>query len=249
MQDDRHLPALSGVSLSVRAGEILGIAGVDGNGQNELAEAITGMRKATSGQIVLNGKDITNLSSRRVFESKVVHIPADRHRHGLVLDFSIAEYGFVPVAPPFSNKTVLDWEVIKQEARELIEEYDVRTPNEDVLASSLSGGNQQKVIVARELAQEPELIVAAQPTRGLDVGAIEFVHTRLIEARDAQKAVLLFSLELDEILALADRIAVMYEGRIVGIVDREEATEEKLGLMMAGVSDDRTSAVAGGGEL
>ncbi|MDI9440954.1 MAG: ABC transporter ATP-binding protein [Firmicutes bacterium] len=251
VQDDRHLPALSGVSLSVRAGEILGIAGVDGNGQNELAEAITGMRKATSGQIVLNGKDITNLSSRRVFESKVVHIPADRHRHGLVLEFSIAENMVLRTyyAPPFSNKTVLDWEVIKQEARELIEEYDVRTPNEDVLASSLSGGNQQKVIVARELAQEPELIVAAQPTRGLDVGAIEFVHTRLIEARDAQKAVLLFSLELDEILALADRIAVMYEGRIVGIVDREEATEEKLGLMMAGVSDDRTSAVAGGGEL
>jgi simple sugar transport system ATP-binding protein len=209
------------------------------------------MRKATSGQIVLNGKDITNLSSRRVFESKVVHIPADRHRHGLVLEFSIAENMVLRTyyAPPFSNKTVLDWEVIKQEARELIEEYDVRTPNEDVLASSLSGGNQQKVIVARELAQEPELIVAAQPTRGLDVGAIEFVHTRLIEARDAQKAVLLFSLELDEILALADRIAVMYEGRIVGIVDREEATEEKLGLMMAGVSDDRTSAVAGGGEL
>jgi len=248
--DDRHLPAVSGVSLSVRAGEIVGVAGVDGNGQNELAEAITGMRKATSGKITLNGQDLTNLSSRKVFESKVVHIPADRHRHGLVLDFSVAENVVLRTyyKPPFSEKSVLHWDVIKEEARKLIEEYDVRTPNEDVACSSLSGGNQQKVIIARELSQEPEFIVAAQPTRGLDVGAIEFVHRRLIDARDAGKAVLVFSLELDEILALSDRIAVMYEGEIVGIIDRDEATEEKLGLMMAGVVNHNQKNVAAGGE-
>ncbi|HHY15275.1 MAG TPA: ABC transporter ATP-binding protein, partial [Firmicutes bacterium] len=150
-------------------------------------------------------------------------------------------------APPFSKNSVLDWDMIKQEARSLIKEYDVRTPGEDIPASSLSGGNQQKVIVARELAQEPELIVAAQPTRGLDVGAIEFVHRRLIEARDDQKAVLLFSLELDEIMALADRIAVMYEGKIVGVVDRDEATEEMLGLMMAGIENSKAAVAAEGG--
>lgn len=248
VEDDRHLTAVRDLSLTVRAGEIVGIAGVDGNGQNELAEAITGMRKATSGKIVLNGKDITNLSSRKVFESKIVHIPADRHRHGLILDFSIAENMVLRnyYAPPYSAKSVLDWDVIKKEAQDLIEEYDVRTPNEEVSARSLSGGNQQKVIIARELSQEPEFIVAAQPTRGLDVGAIEFVHRRLIDARDAQKAVLLFSLELDEILALADRIAVMYEGEIVGILDRAEATEEMLGLMMAGVVKNESKVSAGG---
>ncbi len=249
VQDDRNLPAVAGVSLTVRAGEIMGIAGVDGNGQNELAEAITGMRRAVAGKIMLNQRDITNLSSRKVFESKVVHIPADRHRHGLILDFTVAENMVLRTyyAPPFSKQTVLDWDVIRREARSLIEEYDVRTPGEDTLAASLSGGNQQKVIVARELAQQPELIVAAQPTRGLDVGAIEFVHRRLVEARDDQKAVLLFSLELDEILALADRIAVMYEGRIVGVVDREEATEEMLGLMMAGVESSQAAVAAEGG--
>lgn len=249
VRDERNLLVVSDVSLSVRSGEILGIAGVDGNGQNELAEAITGMRKADSGKIVLSGKEITNLSSRKVFESKVVHIPSDRHRHGLILDFTVAENMVLRTyyAPPFSSKTVLDWTKIKEESRKLIKEYDVRTPHEDTLASSLSGGNQQKVIIARELAQEPDFIVAAQPTRGLDVGAIEFVHRRLVEARDNGKAVLLFSLELDEILALSDRIAVMYEGEIVGVIDREEATEEMLGLMMAGVEKYKSGQVAEGG--
>ncbi|HHY09098.1 MAG TPA: ABC transporter ATP-binding protein, partial [Firmicutes bacterium] len=249
--DDRNLPAVDGVSLTVRAGEILGIAGVDGNGQNELAEAITGMRRATAGRITMAGRDITNLSSRQVFESKIVHIPADRHRHGLVLDFTVAENMVLRTyyRQPFSEKSVLHWDVIRKEAQGLIEEYDVRTPDEDTPTSSLSGGNQQKVIVARELSRQPDFIVAAQPTRGLDIGAIEFVHRQLIKARDTGKAVLLFSLELDEIMALADRIAVMYEGKIVGIVPREEATEEKLGLMMAGITDEE-SAPAGalGGE-
>ncbi len=221
---------------------------MDGNGQSELAEAITGMRKATAGKISLKGRDITNLSPRKIFESNVVHIPADRHRHGLVLDFSIAENMVLRTyyAPPFSSKSILDWEVIKREAQDLIQEYDVRTPSGEVPARSLSGGNQQKVIIARELSRQPDFVVAAQPTRGLDVGAIEFVHRRLIESRDAGKAVLLFSLELDEILALSDRIAVMYEGEIVGILPREEATEEMLGLMMAGVVKTDSELATGG---
>lgn len=246
--DDRKLPAVDGVSLEVKAGEILGIAGVDGNGQSELAEAITGMRRAVAGKITLGGKDITNLSSRKVFESKVVHIPADRQRHGLVLDFTVAENMVLRTyyQVPFSEKSILDWDVIKTEARSLIKQYDVRTPDEDTPTSSLSGGNQQKVIVARELSRQPDFIVAAQPTRGLDIGAIEFVHEQLIMARDDGKAVLLFSLELDEILALSDRIAVMYEGEIVSVVDRKEATEEKLGLMMAGVMNEEPTQDAGG---
>jgi len=236
--DARRLPAVRGVSLSVRSGEILGIAGVDGNGQTELVEAITGMRRATAGKVTLAGKDVTNSEPRKLFELGVVHIPADRHRHGLVLDFTVAENMVLQTyyRPPFSNRSRLNWEAIRREARRLIEQFDIRTPGEDVNASSLSGGNQQKVIVARELSRQPELVVAAQPTRGLDVGAIEFVHRKLVEARDAGKAVLLVSLELDEILALSDRIAVMYEGEIVGVLKREEATEELLGLMMAGAS-------------
>ncbi|NLJ80504.1 MAG: heme ABC transporter ATP-binding protein, partial [Firmicutes bacterium] len=185
---------------------------------------------------------------RQILESKIVHIPADRRRHGLVLDFTVAENMVLRTyyQPPFSKKALLDWALIKKEAQGLIAEYDVRTPGEETLASSLSGGNQQKVIVARELSQDPDLIVAAQPTRGLDVGAIEFVHRRLVQARDRGKAVLLFSLELDEILALADRIAVIYEGEIVGVVPRREATEEMLGLMMAGVVNQKQGIAAGG---
>jgi simple sugar transport system ATP-binding protein len=236
--DARRLPAVRGVSLSVRSGEIVGIAGVDGNGQSELVEAITGMRRSIAGKVTLAGRDVTNREPRKLFESGVVHIPADRQRHGLVLDFTVAENMVLQTyyRPPFSTKSRLNWEAIRREARRLIEQFDIRTPGEDVSASSLSGGNQQKVIVARELSRHPELVVAAQPTRGLDVGAIEFVHQKLVEARDAGKAVLLVSLELDEILALSDRIAVMYEGEIVGVLDREEATEELLGLMMAGAS-------------
>ncbi|MBP7165753.1 MAG: ABC transporter ATP-binding protein [Firmicutes bacterium] len=244
--DARRLPAVRGVSLSVRGGEILGIAGVDGNGQTELVEAITGMRRSASGHVTLAGKDVTNSEPRKLFESGVVHIPADRQRHGLVLEFSVAENMVLQTyyRPPFSVKGRLNWEIIKSEARRLVEEFDIRTPGEDVPAGSLSGGNQQKVIVARELSRQPELVIAAQPTRGLDVGAIEFVHSRLVEARDAGKAVLVVSLELDEILALADRIAVMYEGEIVGVLNRDEATEELLGLMMAGATRRSDHAAA-----
>lgn len=246
-QNNRRLPALKGVSLKVRAGEILGIAGVEGNGQSELVQAITGMRRITSGSISVKGVDVTNLPPRRVFDASVSHIPEDRHRHGLILDFTVAENLVLQTyhKPPMSRGMVLSWDSIKSHARRLIQEFDIRTPDEDVPARSLSGGNQQKAIVAREISRGPDLIVAAQPTRGLDVGAIEFVHRRLVEARDAGKAVLLVSLELDEILALSDRIAVMYEGQIVGTMDAHEATEEQIGLMMAGVhaqaSEERRS--------
>lgn len=235
-ENDRDLPALKGVSFEVKSGEILGICGVDGNGQTELVQCITGMRKLTRGKVTLNGKDMTNLPPRKCFEAGIVHVPEDRQKHGLVLDFTVAENMVLQTynKKPNSKGMMLDWDAIKANARRLISEYDVRTPDEDTPAGSLSGGNQQKAILARELSRSPELIVVAQPTRGLDVGAIEYIHRRLIEERDEGKAILLVSLELDEVMALSDRIAVIYEGRIMGEMNIEDATEEKLGLMMAG---------------
>lgn len=235
-QSNRKLAALKGVSFQVRAGEILGIAGVEGNGQTELVEALTGLRRATAGRVTLKGEDITNLSPRKIIERKVAHVPEDRQRRGLILDFSLSENMVLGSyhRKPFARGIRLVWGAIRDYARRLIGEFDVRTPGEAVNARSLSGGNQQKVILARELSRDPDLLVIAQPTRGLDVGAIEFVHHRLVEARDAGKAVLLVSLELDEIMSLSDRIAVMYEGEIVGEMPAEKATEEQLGLLMAG---------------
>lgn len=234
--NNRKLPALKGISLQVRAGEILGIAGVEGNGQSELAEVLTGLRKVTGGKIILNGEEINGLSPRKIFEKKVAYVPEDRQLRGLVLDFSLSENMVLKnfYRPPFAKGIRIFWDKVRDYARKLIKEFDVRTPDENVTAKSLSGGNQQKVILAREMSYEPDLIVIAQPTRGLDVGAIEFVHNRLVEARDQGRAVLLISLELDEIMALSDRIAVIYEGEIVGEMPASEATEEQLGLLMAG---------------
>ncbi len=234
--DNRRLEAVKGVDLKVHGGEILGIAGVDGNGQNELIQAITGLARTESGEILLDGKDITNLPPKDVIESGVGHIPEDRHKRGLVLDYSLAENSILGNhhAKRFRQGIGLSYQKIREYSKKLIKEYDVRTPNEKVLAKSLSGGNQQKLIVAREIDRDPSLCIAAQPTRGLDVGAIEFVHKKLVELRDQGKAVLLVSLELDEVMALSDRIAVMYDGRIVGILDAKDATEKKLGIMMAG---------------
>lgn len=236
--DNRNLEAVKGVDLQVRSGEILGIAGVDGNGQNELVQAITGLRKATAGEILLNGKEITNLTPRQVTESGIAYIPEDRHKRGLVLDFSLAENMILGKQhnKVFRKGMGLNYSKIRSHARSLIKEFDVRTPNEKVKARALSGGNQQKLIIAREVDRDPSLCIASQPTRGLDVGAIEFVHKRLIEQRDKGKAVLLVSLELDEVMDLSDRIAVMYDGKIVGILDAKDATEKKLGIMMAGGS-------------
>lgn len=243
--DNRGVEVLRGLSLEVKAGEIFGIAGVDGNGQSELIEAITGLRKIKSGQILLNGSGIHSMSPRVIAEAGVGHIPEDRHKRGLILDFSMSENLILKnyFYPQFSQKGILNYSNIDKHAMRLIEEYDVRTPSEQTLASALSGGNQQKAIIAREVYSDPDLLIAAQPTRGLDAGAIEFIHKRLIEQRDKGKGVLLISLELDELLNLSDRIAVIYEGEIVGIVDPKDTDEKELGLMMAGGKSNWKGAV------
>ncbi|MCU4796560.1 ABC transporter ATP-binding protein [Bacillus cereus] len=236
VHDTRKLPAVKGLDLTVRSGEIVGIAGIDGNGQSELIEAITGLRKVESGSIAIKGKEITNWPVRRITEEGIGHIPEDRHKHGLVLDFSVRDNIVLQTyyKNPFSKKGILNFSKITQKAKALIEQFDVRTPSEQTLARALSGGNQQKAIIAREVDRNPDLLIAAQPTRGLDVGAIEFIHKKLIEQRDNGKAVLLLSLELDEILNVSDRVAVIYEGKIVAIVDAKETNEQQLGLLMAG---------------
>lgn len=234
--DNRGLEAVKGVDFEVRSGEILGIAGVDGNGQNELVQAITGLRKAEAGEILINGKNITNLTPKEIIDSGLGYIPEDRHKRGLVLDFPLYENSILGSQrkQAFRKGLGLDYNKIREYTKKLINEFDVRTPNERVSAKSLSGGNQQKLILARELDRDPSLLIASQPTRGLDVGAIEFVHQRLIEQRNKGKAVLLVSLELDEVMDLSDRIAVMYDGKIVDIVDAKSTNELELGIMMAG---------------
>jgi simple sugar transport system ATP-binding protein len=234
-----NVPLLNGIDLNVRAGEIVGIAGVDGNGQTELIEAITGLRKVNSGTITLSGTNITNLSARKIIENGISHIPEDRHKHGLVLDFSIKENMILETyyKPPFSKGALLEQDVIAEHAEKLVKAFDVRTPDIETKARSLSGGNQQKAIIAREIDKNPDLLIAAQPTRGLDVGAIEFVHQQLIKQRDEGKAVLLISFELDEIINVADRIAVIYCGKIIGEVYPKDTNDQELGLMMAGLME------------
>ncbi len=234
--DSRNIPVVEGLNLEVKAGEILGIAGVDGNGQTELIEGITGLRKIKSGSVKINGKETAHLSTRKITETGVGHIPEDRHKHGLVLDYTIGENMVLQTyyQKPYSNSGVLNYNKIYEKAKSLIEEYDVRTPSEFTPARALSGGNQQKGIIAREVDRSPSLLIASQPTRGLDVGAIEFIHSKLVEERDKGRAVLLVSFELDEVMNLSDRIAVIYEGKIVAIVDPKETTEQELGLLMAG---------------
>jgi len=235
--DNRKVMALRGFSLEVRSGEIVGLAGVDGNGQAELVEVITGMRKAESGRVLLKGVDITNCSIRDRIRMGIAHIPADRHKHGLILDYTLQENMILKVydQAPFAEKGLLNREAIAEYAARLMAEFDVRSgQGATALARSLSGGNQQKAIVGREIDLNPELLLAVQPTRGLDVGAIEYIHRRILEQRGKGKAVLLVSLELDEILNLADRIAVIHNGELVGVVDAKEANEHEIGLMMAG---------------
>lgn len=237
--DYRNIDKVKGLNLNVRKGEIVGIAGIDGNGQSELIEAITGLRKIKSGTVKLNGKDITNMKPRKITEEGVGHIPQDRHKHGLVLDFPIGHnialqtYYQSPIAKGF----VMDYKKVSEKARQIIKEYDVRTGNGEMTpARALSGGNQQKAIIGREIDRNPDLLIAALPTRGLDVGAIEFIHSRLIEQRDKGKAVLLISFELDEVMNVSDRIAVIYDGQIVDELNPKETTEQELGLLMAGQS-------------
>ena len=236
VQDDRGLETVRNVSFEVRGGEILGIAGVQGNGQTELAEALTGLRTTKGGRVTLAGEDVTGKPPRPIIETGLAHIPEDRQRHGLVLGYSVADNMVLCnyYRPPFAKGLVMQQEEIDANARELIEEYDVRTPSPFVPTAKLSGGNQQKVIIARELSRDVKLVIASQPTRGLDVGSIEYIHKQIVAMRDRGVAVLLISAELDEIMALSDRIAVMYRGEIVKTVSAKEANREQLGLWMAG---------------
>ncbi|GAB1484734.1 ABC transporter ATP-binding protein [Treponema sp.] len=237
VKNSKGLLAVKDLSLKVRRGEILGICGIDGNGQKELVHALTGLLRAESGRILLKGKDISHLSVKRRTEAGLGHIPEDRHRHGLVLDFRLDENLVVHSfsEKPFSHWGILDFSAIKDNAKRLIQEFDVRSGEGPATPSrSLSGGNQQKAIVAREIDRSPEVLVVAQPTRGLDVGAIEYIHKRLVEERDKGKAILLVSLELDEIMDLSDRIAVIFNGELVAEVDAASTNENELGLYMAG---------------
>lgn len=236
VRDNRDMPVVNNLSLNLQKGEILGIAGIDGNGQTELVEAIMGLRPVESGKVMINDKDITDCKPREVIENNISLIPEDRQTRGLVMEMSVAENMILEkhCEPPFSSRGILNWEKIYSFARELIKKFDVRPENEKIPAGSLSGGNQQKAIIAREVANDPDVLITAQPTRGLDVGAIEYVHKALIAQRNKGKAVLLLSLDLEEIMNLSDRIAVIYEGEIVGVVDAEAADRERLGLMMAG---------------
>jgi len=245
--DASGVSVLNGVSFQVRAGEIVGIAGVAGNGQSELIEVITGLHKAKAGAVHLNGTHITNHSAKEIISRGIATIPEDRHHRGLVLDFSIADNGVLGShdRPPFARWIRRIFEAIKAYADKLIQEFDVRTPNQEALVKNLSGGNQQKVIIAREIGREPNLLIAAQPTRGVDVGAIEFIHKRIIEQRDAGKGVLLISNELDEVMGLSDRILVMFHGEIVGEMAAEDATEDELGLYMAGAKRNTPSSQGG----
>ena len=233
--DERGLEAVRGVSLQVRAGEIVGIAGVDGNGQTELVDAITGLRKPASGRIVVAGEDVTGDTCRECFDAGLGHIPEDRQLRGLILDFTLAENIVIHDFrdEPSSTFGWLHPRFMLSRAREWLKAFDVRGGGPDTLAAALSGGNQQKVVVAREIGREPRVLVAAQPTRGIDVGAIEFIHRRLVEERDEGKAILLVSFELDEVLSLSDRILVMYEGEIVGEY-APDVTPEELGIAMTG---------------
>lgn len=238
VKENRGLTAVKGLSLEVRAGEVLGIAGIDGNGQSELIQALTGLRKVESGEIILNDEKITNLRPRKITEAGVSHVPEDRHKYGLILEMSVSENIALQTyyKEPMSHFGVLNYSEMNYHARDLIQEYDVRTVNELVPAKALSGGNQQKAIIAREISRDPDLLIVANPTRGLDVGAIEFIHKRIIEQRDKFKAVLLVSFELEEILNVSDRIAVIHDGQIVGVVNADETSEQELGLLMAGSS-------------
>jgi simple sugar transport system ATP-binding protein len=240
VKNNRNIQAVNGVSLTVKKGEILGIAGVEGNGQSELIEAITGLRKIESGQVKIKDKEITKFNAREIKREGVAHIPEDRQKRGLIMDFDLQEnmiLGYHDLEP-FSKNGIMNYNNIRNYTQELLEKFDVRGGEVTTDAKSLSGGNQQKVIVAREFSHDPELLIASQPTRGVDVGSIEFIHKQIIDRRDNGAAVLLVSAELSEILSLSDRIAVIFEGEIVDILDVEDADERRLGNLMTGSKAD-----------
>jgi simple sugar transport system ATP-binding protein len=235
VSDDRGHQAVNSVSLEVRGGEILGIAGVAGNGQSELVEALTGLRRPSSGHVTLDGKDVTGAGPRTLYDAGLGHVPGDRQEHGLVLSFPLTD-NLVMTGyhrHPFRRGPVRDDDACDEQAAQLIETYDIRTPSAQVEAATLSGGNQQKVVVAREFSRDLHALILDQPTRGLDVGSIEFIHNQAVAKRDEGTAILLVSAELDEIMELSDRIAVMYRGEIVAILDGRTADREEVGLLMA----------------
>lgn len=240
-KDYRGVEILKGFNLNVRKGEIVGLAGVDGNGQTELVEVLTGLRKAESGTVTMLGKDVFNKSPKETFENGISSIPADRQKHGLILDFSNEDNMILQhfEEEPFSSHGFLNRKAIREHAEELIEKFDVRPRGcAEAPAGTLSGGNQQKVIIAREVTNDKDLLIAVNPTRGLDVGAIEFVHKYLVEQRNKNRAVLLVSFELDEVMSLSDRIEVIFDGQITGSVPGKDADEKELGFMMAGGKTD-----------
>lgn len=238
---------LSGVSFDVRAGEIVGIAGVEGNGQTELIEVLAGLLRTSGGSFELNGRDVTKLSARQLKEHGIAHIPEDRHARGLLLEFNLADNAILGTQnrkPPATSIGLLDEKAVYEKANRLIRDFDVRPPNAALPARALSGGNQQKLIIGREFDLHPQLLLVSQPTRGVDIGAIEFIHRKLVELRDAGAAILLVSAELEEVTSLSDRLLVMYQGRIVGEVDPETAEQQELGLLMTGGKkhDNKTHA-------
>lgn len=243
--DDRGVTALKNVSFSVHAGEILGIAGVAGNGQKELTEVLMGIREPMEGRVFISARDVTNASPRELLELEVGYIPEDRIESGLIMDLSVAENLASKVYSAFSNEFFLDYELMGEYAERLISEYDIATPSKESPVKTLSGGNLQKLILARELALEPKLIIASQPTRGLDVGATEFIRRKLLEQKENGTAVLLISEDLGEILTLSDRIAVIYEGEIMGISPVEKTNIEEIGLMMAGTRKASAKKIQG----
>lgn len=238
VKNNKKVLGLKNFSLSIKGGEILGVAGVEGNGQTELVEAITGLRKVESGSVIYKGENITNEKTRKRIDKGIAHIPEDRHKRGLVLDYTLEENMIIEVynKEPFSKRGILNKSTIRKYAEKILGEFDVRSGEGAISkARTLSGGNQQKAIIGREIELNPDLLIAVQPTRGLDVGSIEYIHKRLVEQRDKGKAVLLVSLELDEVLNLSDRIAVVNSGELIGIVNTKETDENEIGLMMAGV--------------
>ena len=244
VMNNKKVLGLKDFSLEVKSGEVLGIAGVEGNGQTELVDAITGMRSIASGKIFFKNEDITNISIRKRINSGIAHIPEDRQKRGLVLDYTMENNMVLEIynREPFSKRGLLNKKAIHEYAEKIINEFDVRSGQGGAsIARGLSGGNQQKAIIGREIELDPELLIAVQPTRGLDVGSIEYIHKRLIEQRDAGKAVLLVSLELSEILNLSDRIAIVNNGELIGIVNAKETNENEVGLMMAGVKGGEKS--------
>ncbi|HFU4025078.1 TPA: ABC transporter ATP-binding protein [Streptococcus suis] len=236
VDENRGVPAVKNLNLEVRSGEVVGIAGIDGNGQSELIQAITGLRKVKSGEITIKGENVVGKTPRKITEMQVSHVPEDRHRDGLVLQMTVAENIALQTyyKEPNSKNGILNYAKINEKARQLMEEFDVRGASELVPSKALSGGNQQKAIIAREIDRNPDLLIVSQPTRGLDVGAIEYIRKRLIAERDKGKAVLVVSFELDEILDVSDRIAVIHDGSIHGIVDPATTNKQELGVLMAG---------------